>query len=241
MDTKVIYPATQFDGGAVALVAANTLESLCFQLRRAGRIDGTFGDVSGSDIEMSLVSVEQPPSRFAAWAVQRTFEAAHTRDYVSIRSFMVWHGSIVGHIEFNRHEANAVAGKSEIAGENRTLEVDNSTAINPAEFQDRHQLQLFPGYTGVLMPLYDVMLAILKVMVMSVEEGPDTWCDDIVLPHFTLRSERVMGRPVLTWGDVLKMMRLLARWIVAQNSYQEVAFLIQKDGNRMAMGSISLE
>ncbi|KAL8649014.1 MAG: hypothetical protein Q9210_004651 [Variospora velana] len=241
MNTRIIDPPTQFDGGAVALVAANTLESLCFQLRRAGRIDGTFDDVRGSNIEMSLVSVEQPPSRFAAWAVQRTFEAAHRRHYVSIRSFMIWHGSTVGHIEFDRREPNVLAGKSETAGENLTLEVDDSTAINPAGLQDRHQLQLWPGYTGVLMPLYDVMLAILTVMVLSVEEGPDTWCDHIVLPHFKLRSERVMGRPVLTWGEVLKMMRILARWIVAQNSYQEVAFLIQRDGNRVAIGSISRE
>ncbi|KAL8650579.1 MAG: hypothetical protein Q9226_005084, partial [Calogaya cf. arnoldii] len=238
MNTHVIDQATQFSGGDVALVAANTLESLMFQLRHVGRIDGTFSDVPGSNIQMSLVSVEEPPSRFAAWAVQRTFEAAHRRLYVSIRSFMIWHGKTVGHIEFNRREQAALTGKPKIAGGNLTLEDDDSTTINPAKLQDGHQLQLQPGYTGVPMPLYDVMLTILTVMVLSIEEGPDAPCDNIMLPHFKLRS---VGQPLLTYGEVLVMMRRLARWIVGQDRYQEVAFLINRDGERIAMGSVTRE
>ncbi|KAL8852792.1 MAG: hypothetical protein Q9221_002301 [Calogaya cf. arnoldii] len=243
MNTHVIDQATQFPGGDVALVASNTLENLCFQLRHQGRIDGTFGDVPGSEIQMSLVSVEQPPYRFAAWAVQRTFQAAYRRGYVSIRSWMIWHGETVGHIEFNRRELTVNTGGNGTTVEkkigNLTLEdVNDSAAIDPAALQDRHQFQLLPGYTGVPMPLYDVMLTILTVMVLSIEEGPDTSCDSIILPHFKLRS---VGHPVLTYGQVLRMMKNLARWLVAQDRYQELAFVINRDGNRIAIGSITRE
>lgn len=233
--------AEPFDGGTLALVAVNALETLCFQLRIAGRIDGFWSDIAGSDIEMGLVSVEQPPYRFAAWAVQRTFEAAHRLDYASLKSFIIWQGRTVGHILFAHKPRDALIGVPETAGENQTLTIDDLSpprAISPAGLQALHRLQLVPSYTGVEMPLYDVMLTILTVMVLSVEEGPDTLCQNIVLPHFILRSERIMGQAVLTWGNVFKMMRILARWVVGQDRYQELSFLIKRDGNPIAIGGI---
>ncbi|KAL8988562.1 MAG: hypothetical protein Q9169_008534 [Polycauliona sp. 2 TL-2023] len=240
MDTRVTDRPVQFEGGVVALVAANTLEALMFQLRRAGRIDGTWGDVPRSDIEMSLVSVEQPPYRFAAWAVQRTFEAASRRRYSSMISWMKWHGETVGHIEFGRHEADALAGNPDKAdGKNSTLEIaDGSVAVGRAGLGARFGLELLPGFTGVSMPLYDLMLSILTVMALAVEEGPETICPGITVPHFVLRSERVLGQLVLTWGYVITMMRVLVRWIVTQGKYEELGFLIKKDGARIAFGSI---
>ncbi|KAL8669299.1 MAG: hypothetical protein Q9168_006101 [Polycauliona sp. 1 TL-2023] len=236
MDTRVITPGVQFDSRAVALVAANTLESLMFRLRRAGRIDGTWGDVPGSEIEMSLVSVEQPPSRFAAWAVQRTFEAASRRQYASMISFMKWHGATVGHIEFRKRGENALIGRSETAAGNLTLETDDSTAV---AHQEHHELRLLSGYTGVAMPLYDVLHSILTVMVLSVEQGPDTLCDNIALPPFVLRAEKVNGQRVLTWGYVNKTMRILIGWIFGQERYGELGFLIKRDDKLIGLGQIS--
>ncbi|KAL8878922.1 MAG: hypothetical protein Q9192_008343, partial [Flavoplaca navasiana] len=244
LNTEVLTRREPFNGGTLALVAVNALETLCFDLRIPGRIDGFWSDIAGSDIEMGLVSVEQPPYRFAAWAVQRTFEAAHRLDYVSLKSFIIWQGRTVGHILFAHKPPDASMRVSETAGDNQTLTIDDPSpprAVNPAGLQAQHRLQLVPSYTGAVMPLYDVMLTILTVLVVSIEKGPDTPCENIVLPRFILRSERIMGRTVLTWGNVFKMMRILVRWLVGQDRYGELSFLIKRDGNPIAIGGIQLQ
>ncbi|KAI4100015.1 MAG: hypothetical protein LQ339_005682 [Xanthoria mediterranea] len=240
LHTEVLDPRALLNSGVVSIVAVLTLEELCFNLRQSRRIEGEIR-IPGGDIALSLVSDEQPPYRFAAWAVQRIFEEAHRFHYASITSSMEWRGSPVGRIQLQR-DASSLTESPEVAGGNSTLKADDSvpsSVIVPAELGARHELQLLPGYTGIDMPMFDVMLTILKVMVMGVENGPEAICQDIVMPHFILRPERgAMGQPVLRWGQVTKMMRVLARWLVAQNRYGEVTFMIKRDGALAAIGTI---
>ncbi|KAI4219014.1 MAG: hypothetical protein L6R36_008621 [Xanthoria steineri] len=240
LHTEVLDPRALLDSGVVSIIAVLTLEELCFNLRQSRRIEGEIR-IPGGDTALSLVSDEQPPYRFAAWAVQRIFEEAHRLHYASITSSMEWHGSPVGQILLQR-DASSLTKSPEVAGGNSTLKADDSvpsSVIVPAGLGARHELRLLPGYTGIDMPMFDVMLTILKVMVMGVENGPEAICQDIVMPHFILRPERgAMGQPVLRWGQVIKMMRVLARWLVAQNRYGEVSFMIKRDGALVAIGTI---
>ncbi|KAL8854467.1 MAG: hypothetical protein Q9221_000738 [Calogaya cf. arnoldii] len=150
---------------------------------------------------------------------------------------MRWHGQPVGQIDLGRVPAVNI----EAIKETMTLEVDDPSpppVVGPAGLGVRHELELIPGFTGIDMPIYDVMLTILKVMVRAVEEGPEAFCDNIVMPHFVLRSELVEGQRVLKWGQVSKMMRVLARWMVWRDRYGEVSFLIKRDGDLIAIGTI---
>lgn len=239
MHTAVLDPRAQLNSVYVFRVSVVTLEDLCLHLRHLPQIRHRFS-TPGSDVVIGLASDEEPPFRFAAWGVQRTFEAAHQNNYATIQSTMEWRGRAVGMIALSRRP-NSLTRNSEEAVGNITLKADDSapsSAIVPAGLEERHEIELVPSYMGIALPMYDVMLTILKVMVMSVEKGPETFCDQIVMPKFSLRPESAVGRQVLTWKQVAKMMRILAMWMVAQERYQEVGFLIKRDGIIIAIGSL---
>ncbi|KAL8651223.1 MAG: hypothetical protein Q9226_004794 [Calogaya cf. arnoldii] len=241
VDTSVIDDGVALASKDVFMTAVIALEGLCFDLRVDSRqqIRQAFS-IRGNNVCTSVVRDEVPPYRFAAWAVQRTVEASHRSNYASIKSHMRWHGQPVGQMDLGPVPAE----NTEAAAEELTLKVEDSSppsANVAAGLGARHELQLIPGFTGIDTPIDVVMLTILKVMVSAVQEGPEDFCDNIIMPHFVLRSQLVEGQRVLKWGQVSKMMRVLARWMVRQDRYGEVSFLIKRDGYLIAIGTIKRE
>lgn len=120
---------------------------------------------------------------------------------------------------------------------NSSSSSSSSSAIVPAGLQAEHQLELDPIYTSVSIRMIDMILPILHVMVRGVEKGPDAVCEGIRMPSFMLIPASERGIEV-RWRQVVKMMRVLARWAVAQDRYGEVVFTILRDGDPIATGMV---
>ncbi|KAI4271511.1 MAG: hypothetical protein LQ337_005955 [Flavoplaca oasis] len=241
MQTEVLDREAHLNSGSVFLVAVEALETLALHPPHQQIIRQRFS-VPGKDVEIGLISNEVASWPFAAWGVQRTFEIANSLHYASIRSNMAWHGQQVGVIELIRQAAPRTEN-SKGAAENVTLMVDDSVPSSrkiSTGLQASHNLELVPRLTGSAMPMFDIMLTILKVMVRSIEEGRDKRRDKyfpgIEWPTIVLRPETPFER--LTWGHIAKMMRVLGRWMVWRNSPQAVDFLIKRDGEILARGMI---
>ncbi|KAL8887656.1 MAG: hypothetical protein Q9192_006290 [Flavoplaca navasiana] len=241
MHTEVLDHQARLNSASAFLVAVEALEALLLRLPHQQIIRQRFS-IPGKDVEIGLISNEVASWPFAAWGVQRTFEVANSLHYAAIRSHMAWHGQQVGVIELIRQPAPPTEN-AKLAAENVTLMVDDPVPLSgkiSAGLQASHNLELVPRLTGSAMPMFDIMLTILKVMVRSIEEGRDKSRDKffpgIVWPSIVLRPEAPFGR--LTWGHVSKMMRVLGRWMVWRNSPQAVDFLIKRDGDILARGTI---
>ena len=240
MHTEVLDQEAHLNSGNVFLVAVEALETL-LSVSHQHIIRQRFA-ILGKDVEIGLVSNEVASWPYAAWGVQRTFEIANGLRYASIRSDMAWHGQQVGQIELIRQAAPPTES-SMVAAENVTLKVDDLVPPSwkvSGGLEASHDLELVPRLTGSAMPMFDIMLTILKVMVKCIEEGRDKRLDKffpgIVWPTIVLRPEIPFER--LTWGHISKMMRVLARWLVWRNSPQAVDFLIKRDGETLARGMI---
>lgn len=133
-----------------------------------------------------------------------------------------------------------------VHAENATLtEIDDDastsfkSAVTSTRLQAHHEVKLKPIYNGVPMTAGQALGTILELMVVG-DEDPDGLCHSIIMPGFTLtlRRDSGTGNPLLNFRQLVKMLRVLTRWIVAKNRFEELDFLIERDGNIIATGRL---
>ena len=82
---------------------------------------------------------------------------------------------------------------------------------------------------------------VLDIMVTADGRGPAVLIDHINLRGFSVISRRrdgETGLPFLNYRQLVKILRLMMRWMVAQNRFEELDFEIQRDEQTIAEGRL---
>lgn len=115
------------------------------------------------------------------------------------------------------------------------LDDDASTsfksAVTSTRLQAHHDLEIKPTYNGVPMTAGQALGIILELMVVG-DEDPNGLCHSIIMPGvtLTLRCDSGTGNPLLNFRQLVKMLRVLTRWIIAKNRFEESDFVIEREG-----------
>lgn len=230
---------------AVYMNAVAAMEAICLQYQGRDRIDGIWS-LPQYDVAIRMSAEERPPDRIAAWGLQRTVGVAVGVQFWPVTGRFLWHGLdqglvVLGHREAARGGVGVGAEDVSLTVDDRDLVNDTSTATMGTQLQATHQLAIVPTYRGVRMTATLVFATALAVMVAGAEQGPESACTGFHDPGVQLVPERdARGRPLITWSQVIKAMRLLTRWMVAQDRYEEIDLRILRDGRLIAKGRLKL-
>lgn len=232
---------------AVYMNAVAVMEDICLHFRQAQDISHTWY-LPQYDLAANMVSSQQPQNRFAAWGLQKTIAASIASSFWPIEGTFIWRGSRVGRVSIAHRgqpsevTAKAYAPNTTLAVPDNDLSTTATNATIATSLQAGHQIELVPAYSGGLrLTASQIFSTALAVMVAADEHGLDTpctgiWHSDIqVVPELDRRAQ-----PLLEWRQLIKSMRLLTRWMVAQNRFEEIQFDILRDGTLIARGKLKL-
>ena len=101
------------------------------------------------------------------------------------------------------------------------------------------QLEVIPTYNGETMTVQDVFAIALDVMVLGAEKGPAETVSRITTRTFDMIPiHGAHGRTELRYRALVKTMRILMRWMVAQKRFAEVDVELKRDGVVIALGRL---
>lgn len=208
----------QLDEIGVYMNVVAVLEDLCLVFHGASSVIEHWS-IPRYDLLLDLTCYLQP-YRFGAWTVLRAVELAAMTEFKTMSRDAYWQGHMEGNIKFIYVNPRS-AGVGRQVAENMTLTTDDPTPSSLQGFQARHELELVPSYNGVTMTKRAVLMPIIEIMVSADEEGPHTFCHVFSRPSFVLTPLRdAHNLPLLRWGQLTKMMRVLAKWVVWNRRYR---------------------
>ena len=103
----------------------------------------------------------------------------------------------------------------------------------------RPQLQVVPTYNGGPMTSETVFVAALGAMVAGAEHGPGEPCPRItgdtlkIVPIFDAG-----GQSVMKYRSLIRAMRILTRWMAANQRFGEIDFEVKRDGAIIGTGRL---
>lgn len=101
------------------------------------------------------------------------------------------------------------------------------------------QLEVIPTYNGETMTAKDVFAIALDVMVLGAEKGPAEPVSRITTRTFDMIPiHGAYGERGLRYKALVKTMRILTRWMVAQRRFAEVDIELGRDGVVIAIGRL---
>ena len=145
---------------------------------------------------------------------------------------------------FNKSLAGGAGGDERLNAILLTGDPDISTIADNnsnSEITTLHspQLQVVPTYNGLPMTSNYVFAIALAVMVLGAEKGPQQACTGIrddsfdMIPIFDMQRQSL-----LKYHSLIKAMRVLTRWMVANNRFGEVDVELWRDGVVIGIGRL---
>ncbi|KAL8941740.1 MAG: hypothetical protein Q9216_002068 [Gyalolechia sp. 2 TL-2023] len=191
-------------------------------------------------LRISLNSVLRP-YRFGSWTILQAVEEAARIRFEPVSGSGYWQGQFKSGIHLETFIEESAGAVTTVEAEEVPLTTDDPIPPSVGDLEARHELEIIPLFGQEWLPKKMIFLPIMEVMVSADEAGPNAFCPGISRPSFVLNPVRdpQTGVPLLKWGQLSKMMRVLARWIVAQRIiFAEMEFTIKRDGVTIAIGRI---
>ena len=227
---------------AVFMNAVIAMEDLCFIDQGADLRSRPPRAWSLPQYDLSI-DIWTAEARYAVWALQLTVAVSHSVGYWPVIGKIFLHGVPEGRWNFQyRRESK----RSTIIGNVGDLSLNSSAANSPNTTTDLEvsltagQLRVIPRYNGASMTTYHVFSKVLAVMGVGADTGPEEPCNSLSgVGGFAITPEvDDQGQSRLKYRQLIKAMRILSRWMVAQERFGEIDFELQKDGVKIAQGRI---
>lgn len=226
---------------AVYMNAVTAMEDLCFMDQGADLRTRPPRTWSLPQYDLSI-DVWTAEARYAVWALQLTVAVSYHVGYWPILGRILLHEVPEGRWNFQYREeskSSTITGNLGDLSLNSVANISN-TATDLKVSLTAGQLRVIPRYNGASMSTYDVFTRLLGAMGIGAAAGPEETCNNIAgLGGFDITPELDgEGQSLLKFRQLIKAMRLLARWLVAQQRFGEVDFELQRDRAKIAQGRI---
>ena len=190
------------------------------------------------DLAMDMTTQTDRQTRFPEWGLLTTVAAVASTDFTPLLARFTWQRERVGVMQIMfRLDSDDLGGASSV---NTSLVISDGTGnmtngTTKSQPRAPYRLGIHPTYDGRPLTARQVFDRALRTMVSGSERGIDTVVDRFEDPGIEVNSARdpVTGELLLKWRQVIKAMRMLARWMVARNRYGEVNVEILRDGENI--------
>lgn len=236
---------------AIYMTAINALEDLCFRDQSAtipGYPPVPFHSVTTWSLQQYQVycEISSQQVRYAIWGLQLITGGVRRGGFWPVVGRYYWRGRFAGRVDFANKAFPLPPddGTAPIKGQvsvNATgaAETSSTTAVVLSDtFPDSivaknilqaGRLRIFPRYNGVPLTARAVFGTAIDVMVLSAENGVDTYCIRLQRAEVEIVGEvNAAGEPLLRYKSVIRAMIMLMSWMVAMNRFGEVEVEIRR-------------
>lgn len=243
---------------AFGLNAVEAMYDLCF-LDQGSELQARTWALPHYNLVIGMTADE---TRYAVWGLFSTVDAGANAGYWQISAMLHWQGRAgrIGQVTITEQTliADIVGDLCSVTPSlSAKITVDDQELIQPGASASSSATATGPSsptslgadrlifslaYNGVSLRNKAVFKSILAIMAITVQSVHVTGRFEgfTEAGGFTLVSEHDMhGEPLLEYKHVYKLMRAMARWMVANRKFQETDIAISKSGVTIATGRLS--
>lgn len=196
------------------------------------------------------IDVTSQQVRYAIWGLQLTASVVRKEGFWPIIARYFWQGDFAGRVDIGNKNRPypptddsplAKLSQGSVSSANTDIETNTTTNVTSSQvfvnttagidLLGAARLTIVPNYNGASISPRAVFGTAINVMVLGAENGPNTYCLQLLRPEVEIRSEYdAQGQPLLKYKHAIRAMAILTEWMVMRNEFGEIDVDILRGG-----------